>query len=133
MEIYKSTYQKIVFNNETSTLEEYWLKPVISPEDYKKELMMYTLYVEQCSPKNVYVDLKNFDMTITPDVQEWIDKNRIVKRFIKAGVKKIAATTEIANMSKQTIEQREWERTKRQILTTEYFLDENKAKQWLSL
>ena len=73
---------------------------------------------------------KNFEFTISPEIQKWIDE-KIFPRYIKAGVKKFAYIMSSDMVAQLSIEQTMEEQQASQGFQTNYFDNEADARKWL--
>lgn len=131
MEVYKSAYWAIFYDEEWKLLTPVWNNNSenLTEDEYKAEMENYVELVEKHGPKQLLIDCREFYFPIAPTVQEWIDKT-IFPRVLAVGVRHVAIVIPselIANLSvQQAMEESEGAK-----FTTRYFDNSEDAKQWL--
>lgn len=101
----------------------------MSWKDFQEELLLQVKFAHKYQPKYFFFDTQNFDFTIAPDMQDWIDTN-IFAEFVKAGVVKYAYIVSKELISQLSIELLMDENVGK-YFKTEYFTSEEEAKKWL--
>lgn len=89
VEVAKTAFAVHYIDEAESRLEQYWTNPnaTMSEEEYKVDMFNYLKFVEQYQIKHALIDTRLFGFTITPEVQEWVDKviavkaNKIVQKI----------------------------------------------------
>lgn len=97
---------------------------------FEKELEIQAKLSETYNPKGFLFHSKNFEFTISPEIQKWIDE-KIFPRYIKAGVKKFAYIMSSDMVAQLSIEQTMEEQQASQGFQTNYFDNEADARKWL--
>lgn len=132
MEVYKSEYWIILYEQESELLIQLWSSNTqnMSTDFFKSELKAYLEIVEEYKPKRLLSYSPNFNYSITPKEQEWINKN--IPRTFVLGLRYVAVVIPqefIANLSvQQTMEEQEASK-----LLTRYFDDKEQAKNGYSI
>lgn len=98
-------------------------------DEYLNELKAFILIVEKYQPKGILADTRDFNFTIVPSTQEWINEN-ILTLYAKVGVKKHAVLVSKHIFTSVSVEQT-MEEEKSGAFLNEYFEDEDDAKKWL--
>ncbi len=129
--IHESEFINIFYDKEKSFFE-FKFNDLSEMEDdtFKKELETQAELTEKYNPERFLFHSKNFNFAITPEVQEWTDKN-IFPRYINAGVKKFAYIFSSDMISQLSIEQVMDENEASKGFQTKYFDNEKEAKEWL--
>ena len=132
MEVYKSKYWAISFEDSDKILVPRWNKESAALTDdlYKVEMTKYTELVEQHRPEKALIDCMNFYFAIVPELQEWIN-SEMFPRIIAVGVNKIAILMPSEIITQLSLEQVMDEANGAQF-TTDYFSDEAAARKWLT-
>lgn len=102
----------------------------MSGDVFKKELDKQAELAESYNPLRFLFHSKNFNFSITPDIQKWTDEH-IFPRYVKAGVKKFAYIFSSDFISQLSIEQVMEEQKAQEGFQTRYFDSEDKAREWL--
>lgn len=133
MEVYKSKYWTMSFENNNKLLVLVWHETTedMSDKIYKMEMEKYTEIVEQYCPNKLLIDCRKFYFSITPDLQEWIN-NKIFPRVLAVGVRLVAIVIPIEFITQLSIEQA-MEETNAMTFTTAYFDNVPTAREWLKL
>jgi len=88
--IFENNYKLIEFDEQSKIVHDTWKNTVkLDNDKYLTEMTRIAENVELYKPKGLLVNAINFEYGITPETQEWINKN-IFNRFAEAGVTKIA-------------------------------------------
>ncbi len=87
--IFENEYQSLFFDDVTSTLAQYWTEKTtfLLESTYQEEEIHFTKHLEENPPKNILINFKNFDVSITPDLQIWL-VTEMFPIYEKNGVKK---------------------------------------------
>lgn len=101
----------------------------MSWEDFQTELLTQVQLAQKYNPNYYFFDTRNFDFTITPDMQDWIDNN-VFTEFVEAGVSKYAYLVSKEYISQLSIELL-MDETIAKYFETSYFANEEEAKTWL--
>lgn len=131
MEVYKSEYWTIFYEEELKLLTPVWndKSSDMTEDSYKSEMENYTQTVEKYKPQQLLIDCQNFYFPITPEIQEWIDKT-IFPKVLGVGVEYVAIVIPselIASLSiQQAMEEPEGIKFR-----TCYFDNRESAKEWL--
>ncbi|TAD95360.1 MAG: hypothetical protein EAZ97_15640 [Bacteroidetes bacterium] len=129
---HQTEYQKIVFEAENSILEVFWTNTdLLDEESYKKEVLWQLDIVLQYCPKNILIDTRFFDFTITPEVQDWAN-TEVLPKVMTTGVRKIALLISKSLFAQVSIEQ-QMEDNPNALNLVAYFEDYESAKKWLLL
>ncbi|MCS6968960.1 MAG: hypothetical protein RMJ44_11420 [Cytophagales bacterium] len=104
---------------------------LMTKEEYLQELKHYIALVQQYCPKAILADTRDFGFTITPDIQDFINKN-ILLTYESIGVTKHAILTSKDLFAQISIEQTMEENLK-PCYQNRYFADEQEAFAWLGL
>jgi len=132
-EIHHSEFIKIEFDEEQSLFDfEFHDLQDWSDEEFKEELEIQAKLAEAYHPKYFLFHSQNFNYTITPILQEWVDQT-IFPRFVKAGVQKFAYILSSDIIAQLSIEQAMEEEVGLQSFETMYFSHVKEAKKWLEV
>ena len=102
----------------------------MSGDIFKGELETQAELAEKYHPSRFLFHSQNFNFSITPDLQQWIDE-RIFPRYVNAGVKKFAYIFSSDFIAQLSIEQAMEEQKAQEGFQTRYFDSEVKAREWL--
>ena len=129
MEIYKSTYQTIILDN--SILSQTWQKKSDDMDNqlFKDEMVELGKAFDNKKPKLVLINMQNFVFAVSPEVQEWVNKN-VNSKLLQVGTQKIAFVVSSDLFTKISVEQTLGEDEEAE-LPSKYFKDVEKAKKWL--
>lgn len=129
--LYKSKYQKISFDQETSIMHNVWLPEsfTMREDDYKTELMKLVQLIDRYSATKQLIDTLNFQFTIDVNLQEWTDEE-INKKNREAGIEKVAFIIADEIFSQMSIEQT-MDGDAGQNMSVQYFVKEEEARKWL--
>lgn len=116
---------KILYHIWKSTSEN------MQDEDFKEELLK-TIKEDNEDEKysSMVVDLRDFKFVITPEIQEWSDKN-IFPLFREVGLNRVAFVVSSDLFSQISVEQMLEEENAQKIFAKQYFDDMLKAENWL--
>lgn len=79
---------QVFADDETKLMEACWLQQAtLEGEDFKAYLRKWADMVEEHQPLGFLVDSRQGHVVMTPEIQEWHDKE-MVKRYVLAGVQK---------------------------------------------
>ena len=98
-------------------------------KDFQEEMLIQVKLAQKYHPKYFFFDTQNFNFTIAPDMQDWIDTN-ILTEFVKVGVLKYAYIVSKEFISQLSIELLMDEKVGK-FFKTEYFTSKQEAKKWL--
>jgi len=131
MEIYKSEFWTISFDNETKIICPTWYPESVSLTDvlYREEMLNYTDIVEQYKPQKALIDNTLFGFPITPELQEWTN-NELFPRILAVGVKRVALIMPQELLTQFGLEQ-VMEEAHGLEFETRYFSDLENGKEWL--
>ena len=131
MEFYNSKYLHLAFFAEQELIEMTWLSSTneMTQDEYKQESLKYLSFFLEFCPKNTIADTTNMLFPIVPELQEWTNEI-ITAPIIEKGLKKVAIIVSKELIAQLSVEQvmEEQEAIK---LTTQYFDNKEKAKEWL--
>lgn len=106
MEFYTDSYQTINFLPEHNIVEQVW-KPAsidMTEEEFKSVMLKYRDALLQHKPKGVLPVMKEMQFTVTPDIQEWIDREVNIPA-VKVGVRCGAFVMPVDFFSHVSVEQ----------------------------
>jgi hypothetical protein len=101
----------------------------MSSEEYISELQVFIDLVKKHEPKRVLGDMVDFNFTITPQVQEWINE-KLFPVYQQVGFKKIAILLSKGFFQSLSIQQTMQEENATSFQTA-YFDNAEKASEWL--
>jgi hypothetical protein len=129
--LYDNNYVHFAYEAETSFLLHKWKAKteLASWQDIKAVFNEYIEILKVKSPKFFFVNLKEFRYIITPEQQEWVDKN-IHPLVLNEGKNRIAMLTSTDLFAQVSTEQLVGEEHGKK-LNVKFFDDEEKAKKWL--
>lgn len=130
MEVYNSEFQTIYYHADLDLLEAVW-KPAcedMSDDDYKNELRKQVELVKKHNVKRELFDTKNFGFPITPDLQEWTDKE-IYSAKGELGVNQFALVMSEEEISQLSLEQA-MEEGQAYVFQPKFFTSSEEAKAW---
>lgn len=131
MEISATDYLKIDFDKSTKMLKALWYAESggLRTESFKQELYKWRDAIIECQPKLLFVDSRNMNFTIVPELQKWFVTD-IFTVYASAGVKRNAFVESEAIFTSISIEQTIEENVNAPFETM-YFNNEAKAMKWL--
>ncbi len=131
MNVSKTDYLKIDFDNETKMLKALWFpkSKELSDDEYKKELYTWRDMIEKHKPERLFVDTREMLFVIGVDMQEWF-VNEIFGSYSSFGVKKNAHILPKEVAASVSVEQA-LDDDEKAAYETQYFDDEQKALNWL--
>lgn len=116
---------------EAKTMEAQWLQQAkLEGEEFKAYLLKWADLVEEHQPRAFLVDSRLGHVVMTPEIQAWHDQE-IVKRYVLAGVQKIAFILPTGVLEAESIEKAFAEDLAANTLDTRYFEDIEAARAWL--
>ncbi len=122
---------QVFVDTDAKTMEAQWLQQArLEGEGFKTYLLKWAELVEKYQPHAFLVDSRLGHVVMTPDTQAWHDQT-IVKRYILAGVQKIAFILPADIFQATSIEQAFEEDVASSTLDTRYFEDIEAAREWL--
>ena len=132
MEIYKSQYWSISYEKENAMIIPRWNENSfeLTSDVYKFEMEKYTEMVEKYRPSKALIDTIKFGFTITPEIQEWTNKE-LFPRILASGVINVAIIMPDELITQLALEQ-VMEESQGVKFTTNYFSDESEAREWLT-
>lgn len=101
----------------------------MTADEYKETLLQYADFVEKYKPNKMLLDTIHNKFIITPELQEWSNKE-IFPRSFKAGITKIATLLPedvVTQVSQEQLFDEEESKKK----ANQYFSDKVKAIKWL--
>lgn len=123
---------QVFADDEAKTMEACWLQQAeLEGEGFKAYLRNWATLVEEHQPTGFLVDSRLGHVVMTPEIQAWHDRE-MVKRYILAGVQKIAFILPTDIFQAVSIEQAFSEDMASSTLDTRYFEDIEAARIWLS-
>lgn len=132
MEIYKSEYQTINFDESKSILSKFWTPKTddLNADTFSAEVNKIAECAEKYNAKYILDDTRDFSFTITLDLQSWVD-NEVFPRFIAAGLKKYAIIVSKEFISQLSIEQTMEGEKGSQTFEVLYFDNTEEAQRWI--
>lgn len=132
MEIYKSEYQTINFDESKSILSKSWTPKTedLEADTFSAEVNKIAECAEKHQAKYIVDDTRDFSFTITIELQDWVD-NKVFPRFIAAGLKKYAIIVSKEFISQLSIEQTMEGSTGSQSFEVLYFDNTEEAYRWI--
>ncbi len=132
MEIYKSDYQTINFDESKSILSKSWTAKTeeLDADTFHEEINKVVECAEANHAKYFLDDTREFCFTITLELQSWVD-NEVFPRFIAAGLKKYAIIVSKEFISQLSIEQTMEGEKGSQSFEVQYFDNKEEARQWI--
>jgi hypothetical protein len=132
MEIYKSDYQTINFDENTSILSKSWTPKTddLDADTFVTEVNKIAECAEKHNSKYILDDTRDFSFTITIELQSWVD-NKVFPRFIAAGLKKYAIIVSKEFISQLSIEQTMEGQKGTQTFEVLYFDNTEEAQRWI--
>jgi len=130
MEIYKSKYWVINFDEKNKIINPVWLEASaeLTDEIYKMEMERYTEFVEKYSALYALVNCFNLKYAISPTVQEWTNEN-LFPRIHAVGQRHVAILMPSEIITQLSLEQIMEESNGLQFKTA-YFGNEEEAIKW---
>jgi len=130
-EIYHSEYVKHIYYPQKQVLEAVWTEGgLMNDEEYRKESLNFLKTANTCKAYGNLIDTQDFQFTIVPKTQEWL--NTIVfPKLIATGVKKMAFLVTEELFAQVSIEQTMEEDTAKEGFQTYYFKNRDEAMLWL--
>ena len=101
----------------------------MSSNEYIEELQVFIDLVKKHKPIRVLGDMVDFNFTITPQIQEWLNEN-LFPVYQEIGFKKIAILLSKGFFQSLSIQQAMQEENANSFQTS-YFDDAVKAQEWL--
>jgi len=131
MEVYRSDYWVISFEQEIGLMIPRWFENSIELTDelYKLEMENYTQMVEKYRPTKALIDTVKFGYPIPPTIQDWTNTT-LFPRILAVGVKRVAIVMPDEILTMLSLEQVMEEAIGLQF-STKYFSDEDLARKWL--
>jgi hypothetical protein len=131
MEIYKSKYWNIFFEESTKMIVPAWNEKTIELTDelYKFEMEKYTELVEKYRPNKALVNCLKQSFAIGVDLQEWTN-NTLFPRILAVGVTRVAILMPADLIAQLSLEQTMGEALGVKFVT-DYFDNEPEARKWL--
>ncbi|WP_338759374.1 hypothetical protein WAF17_11600 [Bernardetia sp. ABR2-2B] len=132
MEIYKSDYQTINFDESKSLLSKSWTSKTedLETDTFRKEVNKIAECAEEQNAKYILDDTRSFAFTITIELQSWVD-NEVFPRFIAAGLKKYAIIVSKEFIAQLSIEQTMEGDKGTQTFEVQYFDNTEEAHNWI--
>jgi hypothetical protein len=132
VEIYKSDYQTINFDESKSILSKSWTPKT---DDFNTIIFCDEVNkIAECAETNhvkyFLDDTRDFSFTITVELQRWVD-NEVFPRFIAAGLKKYAIIVSKEFFSELSIEQTMEGEKGSQSFEVQYFDNAEQARHWI--
>jgi hypothetical protein len=129
--LYETDKLVVSYDSATNTLITRWSMPEdVNLDIYKAEFVRYKDYILEKRPDKIFADTIHNRITITPDLQEWI--NTIISDTYQAvGLKKLAVLLSTDFYAALSIQQTIEDDTKAKYKTA-FFEDETKAFEWLN-
>lgn len=119
------------YDKETNFLIQLWTNEneQMEEEDYKNEMLNYLHFVQKYSVPIALIDLKQFNFTIAPQLQIWVDTNIAV--YANKIVGKIAFVFPQDLMVELSVDQVMTEKEGKNYKALNYFDNVKSAKDWL--
>jgi hypothetical protein len=116
----QNTFITQLWTNESDEMTE---------DDYKNEMLNYLSFVQKYTTSTVLINLQQFNFTIVPEIQTWVDDNVAV--HANKIVEKIAFILPKDLMVELSVEQVMTEEEGKNYKALNYFDTEKLAKEWL--
>ncbi len=130
MELLESKYQKIKYRKEHRLLFVEWINTAeMTDKEYREELLKQIVEIEKHQVQKMLLDTSKFEFSISPQTQDWNNKN-ILSRVIAVGLKKAALLLTEDLFGQISIEQN-MEEEKTGAFAIRYFQTLEDAMQWL--
>ena len=135
MEVYRSHYQEIVFDEERNMLKQVYFPESrgFNKEIFKKDHLAINDAVKKNLGKNggmrLLVDMRDLDFTIDPELQGWHNTN-VLPVVHEVGVTQMAIVVS-PNIFTEISVQQTIEDNKNSPITFDYFTTEEAALDWL--
>lgn len=130
MKLFENNYIEVIHQSENKLVAGIWRNTKVldfTDEEFKHCMLTWFEEVKKIGNVNVLADARQFEFTITPEVQLWVNDN-IIGLYPQHGVSKLAFLVSPDLFSQISIEQTIDE--KEQAFEVRYFDDENKAIEW---
>ena len=119
------------YDNRNKFLIQLWTNENddMTEDDYKNEMQNYLNFVQKHTIFHALINLKQFNFTIAPHIQTWVDENIAI--HANKIVKKIAFVLSQDLMVALSVEQVMTEDEGKNYKALNYFDNEKAAKKWL--
>lgn len=119
------------YDNKNKFLIQLWTNEndEMTEDDYKKEMRNYLGFVQKHAVSHALINLQQFNFTIVPQVQIWVDENIAI--HANKIVQKIAFVLPQDLMVELSVEQVMTENEGKNYKALNYFDNEKVAKKWL--
>ncbi len=129
--IYQSKYVSHIYYLDQQILEAIWTEGgLMNDDEYRQESLNFIQAARNHRPKAGLIDTRDFQFTIVPETQEWLN-TVIFPELIKAGIRKMAFLVTDDLFSQVSIEQAMDEKTAKEGFQTRFFDDYESAKAWV--
>ena len=129
MEIYRSDYVEVYFDDKLSLLEQKYSAKSSSDFEFVKEHKAILELIKTIKPEKFLIDLTQRETRITPTSEVWL-ADGLIPQVVKVGMEKMAFIVKDEFNSPVSIEQVAEVESKR-IVVPQYFDDMEIAKDWL--
>lgn len=104
MEVYNSRYQTLTYHAQDNLLVQSWTKETERMTDAENRIQMLSMLdaIKNHHPKSLLVDSKEFLYAISPEMQEWVNRNIFM---VKTTVKKVAIVLSKEFFSRLSVKQ----------------------------
>lgn len=136
MEILNTNYQIAQYDSNTGVLIQAWKKTSkhMNTQEYKEGILELMDLLDELKPRgirHVLSDTKDFEFTISPEVQVWVAKT-IRKKFVETRIQKFALIVSEYLFSQVSVEQAVQEVIPDNDMYTRYFDQRVLAMNWLT-
>jgi len=125
---HQSEYQNIIFDEKNHFLEIFWGKTDFSEQTYKDEVIWQLDFILRYKPKSLLIDTQKFFFTISPDVQDWSNRE-VLPKVLATDVKRIALLISSDLFAQVSIEQ-QMEDNPEALNLIRYFENYEQARRW---
>ncbi len=132
MNVLVTPYRTIEYDEEKSLILNTWTDATADLDDdtLKDDFQRYmTEVIEECKPRLIFHDVTDFQFSIVPELQTWIDA-QVNMPAIELGLERVAFVVSTDIFAQVSIEQT-MEENQRQELVTQYFDNRKEAIAWL--
>ncbi len=106
MKVIENLYKDVSFDSDNQLMIVSWNGATANMEvaEFKNESFEVIDVLKKYKPKRLIVDTQNMQFPLTPELQEWSNKE-IIEQFIKQGTQKIATVVSKDLFTQVSIEQ----------------------------
>ena len=129
--VLKNKFCQHYYDDEKKMMEQIWTNESESmiTEDFKSIMLAYITLYDKHDIQLVLVDSREMRYLVEPEVQDWVNKNIIVKMI--SYLRKIAFLLSNDIFEEVSIKQAMDEQREELPFETKYFGDEQQARDWL--